>query len=158
MSQLPLTILLWLLLVHPIVSQTKQKEKEIMSDSLWDAVYEFCSVTKKHLIKEKVSKKDLDNYIKYLSEHMPDSLQSSDFFVPYTVSKAQALENIREQTKDMIGSKCSYSFVSWDGWDGKTPFTGFRFNINHDGYKDQFLVIVSTSNNIHCLFSANSKL
>lgn len=93
----------------------------------------------------------VNNFLNYVYSNMPDSVQSSDFCFPYTVFKDKAMFFLKEQTKDIIGSKCDYSFVSWDGYDGETPYTGFRLNISHNGYNDQ--VIVSTTNEIRCIFS-----
>ena len=138
-------------------SQSKN-EKNLMEDSLWKSLYQFCITTEKYLNKDLVTQKAVTNFLNYVYSNMGDSLQSSDFFIPYTVSKNQALLFLTDQTKDMIGTKCDYTFVSWDGWDGKTPFIGFRFNITHSGYVDQFLVIVSTTNEIRCIFSINSKI
>lgn len=158
MKKLVLTPMIVFLLTTSIYSQRKKSKSEIMRDSLWNSVYNFCLVVDKYLDKDYVTQVDVNNFLNYVSCNMRDSLQSSEFFVPYTVSKEQAMIYLTEQTKDMIGSKCNYSFISWDGWDGKTPYTGFRFDVSHNGYKDQFLIIVSTTNKVHCIFSVNSKI
>ncbi len=145
-------------LTTTVFSQNKKPKSETMSDSLWTSVYKFCKTSEKYLDNERVTQADVNNFINYVYNNMTDSLQSSEFYFPYTVSKNQALVYLTEQTKDMVGQKCVFNWGSWDGWDGKTPYTGFRFDISHNGYKDQFLVIVSTTNEVHCIFSVNSKI
>jgi hypothetical protein len=157
MRNLILTSLLVLNITTSVFSQTKNKTK-VMEDSLMKSLTQFCNTTKKYLVKDYVTQTDVNNFINYVYKNMPDSLQSSNFYIPSTVSKNQALAYLTEQTKDMVGQKCIYSFDSWDGYDGKTPYTGFRLDISHNGYKDQFLVIVSTTNKVHCIFSVNSKI
>jgi len=141
----------------PFFSQSKN-EKNLMEDSLWKSLYQFCITTEKYLNKDFVTQKDVNNYLNYIQTHMGDSVQTTDFFVPFMANKNEAMIYLTEQIKDMVGSKCVYRFVSWDGWDGSTPFTGFRFDICHNGYKDQFLVIVNTTNQIRSIFSVNSKI
>ena len=158
MRNLILTSLLVLIITTSIFSQKKIPKNEIMSDSLWKSLRQFCITTEKHLSKDYVTQSDVNNFINYVYKSMPDSLQSSEFCFPYTVSKNQALVYLTDQTKDMVGQKCVFTWGSWDGWDGKSPYTGFRFDISHNGYKDQFLVIVSTTNKVHCIFSVNSKI
>jgi hypothetical protein len=157
MKKLVLTLAVVLSVNTSVFSQTNNKSK-VMVDSLWKSLYQFCTTAEKYLDKDYVTQSDVNNFLKYVYSHMGDSLQSSDSYIPYTVPKNLALSFITDQTKDMVGSKCEYSFVSWDGWDGETPYTGFRFDISHDGYKDQFLVIVSSKNEIRCIFSINSKV
>ena len=157
MKNLILTSLLVLIITTSVFSQTKDKTK-VMEDSLMKSLTQFCNTTKIFLDKDYVTQTDVNNFINYVYKNMPDSLQSSDFYVPQTVTKNQALVYLTEQTKDMVGQKCVFSLSSWDGWDGKSPYTGFRFDISHNGYKDQFLVIVSTTNKVHCIFSVNSKI
>lgn len=156
MKNLILPFLLVFSITTSVFSQNKKPKSEIMSDSLWKSLRQFCITTEKHLSKDYVTQGDVNNFLSFIYSSMLDSLQSSDFCIPYTVSKNQALVFLTEQTKDMVGQKCVFSLSSWDGWDGKTPYTGFRFDISHNGYKDQFLVIVSTTNKVHCIFSANS--
>lgn len=158
MKNLFLTSLLVLNITTSVFSQNKKTKSEKMSDSLWTSVYTFCKTSEKYLDNECVTQTDVNNFISYVYKSMPDSLQSSEFCFPYTVSKNQALVYLTEQTKDMVGQKCVFTWGSWDGWDGKSPYTGFRFDISHNGYKDQFLVIVSTTNQVHCIFSVNSKI
>lgn len=158
MKNLFLTSLLVLNITTSVFSQNKKTKSEKMSDSLWTSVYKFCKTSEKHLDNESVTQTDVNNFISYVYKSMPDSLQSSEFCFPYTVSKNQVLVFLTEQTKDMVGQKCIFTWGSWDGWDGKSPYTGFRFDISHNGYKDQFLVIVSTTNQVHCIFSVNSKI
>jgi hypothetical protein len=158
MKKLVLFSVLVLSLTTHLLSQTKNKSKEVMEDSLWTSVYKFCKISEKYLDNDCVTQTDVNNFISYVYKSMADSLQSSEFYLPYTVSKNQALVYLTEQTKDMVGQKCVFTWGSWDGWDGKSPYTGFRFNISHNGYKDQFLVIVNTTNQIHCIFSVNSKI
>jgi hypothetical protein len=158
MKNLFLTMAVVLSLTTSVFSQNKKPKSEIMSDSLWTSVYKFCKTSEKYLDNESVTQADVNNYINYVYNNMTDSLQSSEFCFPYTVSKNQALAYLTEQTKDMVGQKCVFTWGSWDGYDGKTPYTGFRFDISHNGYKDQFLVIVSTTNKVHCIFSVNSKI
>lgn len=157
MKKLVLTLAVVLSVTTSLFSQKKNKS-EMMRDSLWKSVYHFSSVVDKYLDKDYVTQYDVNNFLSYVYSHMGDSVQSSDFYLPYTVSKDQAMVFLTDQTKDMVGSKCDYSFVSWDGWDGKTPYTAFRLNVSHNGYKDQLMVIVSTTNEIRCIFSVNSKL
>jgi hypothetical protein len=158
MRNLILTLLLVFSITTSFFSQNKKPKSEIMSDSLWKSLRQFCNTTEKHLSKDYVTQTDVNNFINYVYKSMPDSLQSSEFCFPYTVSKNQALVYLTDQTKDMVGQKCVFTWGSWDGWDGKSPYTGFRFDISHNGYKDQFLVIVSTTNKVHCIFSVNSKI
>lgn len=155
MRNLILTSLLVLNITTSVFSQNKKTKSEKMSDSLWTSVYTFCKTSEKYLDNECVTQTDVNNFISYVFRCMPDSIQSTEFCFPYTVSKNQALVYLTEQTKDMVGQKCVFT---WGSWDGKSPYTGFRFNISHNGYKDQFLVIVSTTNKVHCIFSANSKI
>jgi hypothetical protein len=157
MRNLILTLLLVFSITTSVFSQTKNKTK-VMEDSLWKSLRQFCITTEKHLSKDYVTQSDVNNFLTFIYSSMVDSLQSSEFYIPYTVTKNQALVYLNEQTKDMVGQKCVFSLSSWDGWDGKSPYTGFRFNISHNGYKDQFLVIVSTTNKVHCIFSVNSKI
>jgi hypothetical protein len=157
MKKLVLTLVVVLSVTTSLFSQNKSKS-DVMVDSLWKSLHTFCSTAEKYFDKEYVTQSDVNNFLTYVYKHMGDSVQSSDFYLPYTVSKNQALVFLTDQTKDMVGSKCDYSFVSWDGWDGETPYTGFRFNISHNGYNDQFLVIVSTTNEIRCILSVNSKI
>lgn len=158
MKKLVLTLLVVLKITTSVFSQTKKSKNEVMRDSLWSSVYKFSLIIDKYLDKECVMQKDVNNFLNYVYSNMPDSVQSSDFCFPYTVFKDKAMFFLKEQTKDIIGSKCDYSFVSWDGYDGETPYTGFRLNISHNGYNDQFMVIVSTTNEIRCIFSVNSKI
>lgn len=158
MKKLFLTLAVVLSLTTSGFSQSKKPKSEMMRDSLWTSVYNFCLVVDKYLDKDYVTQTDVNNFLKYVYNNMTDSVQSSDFYQPYTVSKDQALSFLTNQTKDMVGSKCDYTFVSWDGWDGRSPYTCFRLNVSHDGYNDQLMVIVSTTNEVHCIFSVNSKL
>lgn len=157
MKKLVLTLVVVFTMTTSVFSQTKSNS-ELMRDSLWKSVSKFCTMLSKCLDKDYVTQTDVDNFLGYVYSNMGDSVQSSDFYLPYTVSKNQAMLYLTDQTKDMVGTKCDYSFVSWDGWDGETPYTGFRVNVSHNGYNDQFLVIVSTTNKIRCIFSVNSKL
>lgn len=157
MKKLVLTLVVVLSVTTSVFSQTNRKT-EMMEDSLWKSLYKFCKTTETYLNKDYVSQVDVNNFLTYLYNHMGDSVQTTDFYVPFTTTKDQAMSYLTEQTKDMVGSSCKYYFVSWDGWDGKTPFTGFRFDILHDGYKDQFLVIVNTKNEVTSIYSINSKL
>jgi hypothetical protein len=158
MKKLVLTLIVVLSVTTSVFSQTKKSKSEVMRYSLWSSVYKFSLIVDEYLDKEFVQQADVTNFLSYVYSNMPDSVQSSDFWFPYTVSKDKAMDFLKEQTKDMIGSKCDYSFVSWDGWDGETPYTGFRLNISHNGYNDQFMVIVNTTNEIRCIFSVNSKI
>lgn len=158
MKKVILTLTVVLSLTTSGFSQNKKPKSEMMKDSLWTSVYNFCLVVDKYLDKDYVTQSDVNNFLKYVYSNMTDSVQSSDFYQPYTVSKNQALSFLTDQTKDMVGSKCDYTFVSWDGWDGISPYTCFRLNVSHNGYKDQLMVIVSTTNEVHCIFSVNSKL
>jgi hypothetical protein len=153
-----LILIVFSLIANNVYSQHKKSKSDIMRDSLWTAVYNFCLVVDKYLDKDNVTQTDVTNFLSYIESNMVDSVQSTESWIPYTVSKNQALVFLTEQTKDMIGQKCNYSFLSWDGWDGRTPYTGFRLDVLHNGYKDQFLVIVNTTNHVHCIFSANSKI
>jgi len=157
MKKLVLSLVVVLLVTTSVFSQTNKKT-EVMEDSLWTSVYKFCKTAEKYLNKDYVSEYDVNNFLTYLYHHMGDSVQTTDFYVPFTVTKDESMTYLNNQTKDMVGSKCQYSFVSWDGWDGKTPYTSFRFDVSHNGYKDQFLVIVSTKNKVTSIFSINSKI
>ena len=153
-----LIMLLALAIYVPVHGQTEQKKSEAIRDSLWTAVYNFSKVVDEYLDNDIVRPSDVNDFLSYVYTHMPDSVQSSDSFIPYTVSKDTAFAYLQEQTKDMIGNKCEYTFVSWDGWDGQSPYTAFRLNITHNGYQDQLMVIVSTTDEIHCIFSVDSKI
>jgi hypothetical protein len=158
MKNLILTSILTLLFNLTSLSQGKINKSEMMEDSLWRSLSKFCSVTKKYLDKEKVTQSDVDNFLKYVFQHMKDTVQSSTFWLPKDYSKKEAMGLLVDQTRDLINKKCTFKFISWDGWDGKTPCTGFDFDIHHDGYRDQFLMIVDTKDNIYCIFSSNSIL
>jgi hypothetical protein len=159
MKNLILTSVFLLLVSGSVFSQNGRKTKnQIMRDSLWKSLHEFCITTEKFLNKYTVSQKDVNDFLDYVYLHMEDSVQSSDSYIPFMVKKKDALNFLTEQTKDMVNKNCDFSFVSWGGWDGKNSYTGFRFDIKHDGYKDQFLVIVGLKNEITSIFSVKSKL
>jgi hypothetical protein len=140
------------------IKTSDENLKKIMDDSLWKCVYEFCSLVEKYLNKNLVTQNDVDCFLNYVYQNMLDSVQSSTFCIPEDFTRIEAIDLVKRQTEDLINKKCVYEFKSWDGWDGKTPFVGFDFNISHDDYVDQFLVIVNTKNKISSIFSVNSKL
>ena len=115
MRNLILTSLLVLNITTSVFSQNKKTKSEKMSDSLWTSVYTFCKTSEKYLDNECVTQTDVNNFISYVFRCMPDSIQSTEFCFPYTVSKNQALVYLTEQTKDMVGQKCVFTWGSWDG-------------------------------------------
>ncbi|MFN5182312.1 MAG: hypothetical protein ACK5D5_04710 [Bacteroidota bacterium] len=149
---------LFSLVLFCAVNAQKKNVKEIMDDSLWHAIQVFENQVKINLENKTVEQKDIDLLVNYFERNFQDSVQTSDFFIPYTATKTQALQNIRKQLQDIVGEKnCEVKFVSWDGWDGKTPFTSLHLDILHHGYKDQAVLILNTRGKISCLFSVNSR-
>jgi len=132
------------------------KMKEIMNDSLGNAVNRFCVKVQEYLCNEITTKKDVESFLNYVYAHADDTLQSSESIFPYDVPKDTMFNFLKKQTKNLIGSNCKFKFRFWDGWDGHTNFVGFGFDIIHDGQKEKFLMIVDGSDKIHCIFSMNS--
>ena len=104
-----------------------------MEDSLWQAVINFCAVGEKCLNKEKVTQIDIDCFLDYIHSHTEDSVQPSYKFIPFMATKDKTMEILTDQTSDMIGKKCNYKFITWDGWDGVSPYVMFQLNIFNDG-------------------------
>jgi hypothetical protein len=139
-------------------NKTKINEdlKKTMNDSLYAAIMNFFEILNHTIAKEMVTKKDVELFLEYTYKHMADTLQTSENFFPYDDSKENAIKNLRKQTNDLVGKKCKFIDGGWDGWDGKSPYTSYRFDIEHDNYLDQFIMILSTKNKITCIYSADS--
>jgi L-lysine 2,3-aminomutase len=149
---------LFSLVLFCTVDAQKKSVMEIMDDSLWHAIQVFENQLKINLENKTVEQKDIELLVNYFERNFQDSVQTSDFFIPYTATKAHALQNIRKQLQDIVGEKnCEVKFVSWDGWDGNSPSTMLRLDILHHAYRDQVMLIIDTEGKIHCLFSLDSK-
>ncbi len=131
--------------------------RKTMNDSLYKTVYNFFGVLGKTIVKDKVTKNDINNFLTYVYEHMRDTVQSSEDLFPEHYSKSDAIKLLKTQVSDLIGKKCKYIDGGWDGWDGRSPYTAYRFDIEHDNYSDQFVMVLSTKNEITCIYSFNSK-
>lgn len=151
-----LTLIIIILSNFAVLAQSKEKQKNIMNDSLGQAVNNFCIVVQNYLCKNIATQKDVDDFLNYVYTHADDTLQSSESIFPYDVPKDTMIAFLRRQTKDMIGEKCKFEFKFWDGWDGKTNFVGFGFNILYHHRRNKFLMIVDSYDKIHCIFSMAS--
>ncbi len=130
---------------------------EIMTDSLFKSMNNFCDVVIEDFTKQKVTKKNVENFIDYISKNSADVVQSVNFLNPQKTKKDSMIEYMREDLMTLVGSNIVFQYISWDGWDGKTPYVMFRFDLKHEDYDKQFLVIIDTKNKIHTIFSVNSK-
>jgi hypothetical protein len=132
--------------------------KKRMDDSLWAALTYFEKQVKVQLENKTVSESDIKNLVQYCYENFSDSVYSSINFLPVLMPKDSAIKKTNQQFQDIVGeSNCSVKFVSWDGWDGKCPWTMARYDILHHGYIDQALIIINTNGEISSLFSTNSE-
>lgn len=130
---------------------------EIMTDSLFKSMNSFFEVVIEDFTKQKVTKKNVDKFIEYLSKNSVDEVQSLNFLDPQKTKKDLMIQYIREDLMTLVGSKIVFQFISWDGWDGKTPYVMFRFDLKHKDYDKQFLVIIDTKNKIHSILTVNSR-
>ena len=134
-------------------SVDKIKHDKVIKDSLWKVAKVFMDTTFKYLCKDKVTQKDIDNYLTYAYKHMQDSIQISHGFSLPIVKKDEAIEFMRKELSDLVEKKTKFQFDGWDGYDGTSPYTGIDFNILYRGNTNQFLVVLNTKSGISHLSS-----
>lgn len=154
---LTLTLLLTLTTVGFSQKNSKKTTSEIMTDSLFQSMRTFCVEVIDDFTKEPVTKKNVDKFIGYLSNHSAEEVQSMDYLSPYKTKKDTMIDYVRNDLMNLVGSEIIFQYIGWDGWDGKTPYVGFRFDLKHKNYDKQFIVIIDTKNTVHSIFSLNSR-
>jgi len=130
---------------------------EIMTDSLYKSMTYFCQEVIDDFTKTKVTKKNVDKFINFLSKNSAKEVQSLNFLSPEKTKKDSMIDYIRKDLMTLVGSNVHFQYKAWDGWDGKSPYVMFRFDLVHKDYDKQFVVIIDTKNKVHTIFSVNSR-
>jgi hypothetical protein len=131
--------------------------EKIMTDSLFKSMTTFCQEVINDFTKTKVSKKNVDKFISYLRKNSAEEVQSLSCLSPQKTKKDTMIKYVRDDLMTLVGSNVHFQYITWDGWDGESPYVMFRFDLVHKDYNKQFVVITDTKKKIHTIFSVNSR-
>lgn len=159
MKKITLTLTLLLTLTTVVFSQKKTNKTmhDVMTDSLFNSMKYFCQEVIDDFTNTKITKKNVDRFINFLSKNSAEEVQSLNFLNPEKTKKDSMINYVREDLMTLVGSNVYFKYITWDGWDGESPYTMFRFDLVHKDYRKQFVVIVDTQKKVHTIFSVNSR-
>ncbi len=130
---------------------------EVMTDSLFQSMTTFCQEVIDDFTKTKITKKNVDKFISYLTINSAEEVQSLSCLNPQKTKKDTMINYVRDDLMTLAGSNVYFQYITWDGWDGESPYVMFRFDLVHKDYNKQFVVITDTKKKIHTIFSVNSR-